>query len=39
MKRVVYLVIIVSAVLSTMVFAQQYNRVLSKGYALFSKDG
>lgn len=39
MKRVVYLVIIVSAVLSTMVFAQQYNRVLSKGYALFAKDG
>lgn len=38
MKRIVYLVMLLSAVLSALVLAQD-NRILSKGYALFSKDG
>ena len=38
MKRIVYLVMLLSVVLRTLIFAQD-NRILSKGYALFSKDG
>jgi uncharacterized zinc-type alcohol dehydrogenase-like protein len=39
MKRIICLAIVLSAALSTFVFAQQDIRIPSKGYALFSRDG